>query len=114
VEPRPRPTTAVRAYLPDMLDRSVLALRREFGTDAVEGMCWDHERGRFLEWFSVCPIRPQTARTVRLQTPNGRLGSLHLACSHGCLSDDLREAIRELERRHERRYQEAVDRAVAA
>lgn len=79
------------------LDRAVLALRREFGDDAVFGD-FDHDKFHADCWWSVCPVKPDAGHPTRLRERGGIPGgSLVLDCVHGCLPSQLADAIRQLE-----------------
>lgn len=98
VELRPR---RVATYDPFWrpLDRAIVALRREFGRDAVDVLWADlNKAGRYDEWWSVCPVQPDLGQPMRIRETGGVPGgSLDLACGHGCLPTALANAIRALE-----------------
>lgn len=77
------------------LDRAIVALRREFGFDAV-WMAADRQ-----EWWSVCPLQPSQATPMRLTERRGVGSMLEAACAHGCLPSMLLEAVRGLENKRE-------------
>jgi hypothetical protein len=50
------------------LDRAIAALRREFGSDSVTTLCAELNRaGRYDEWWSVCPVKPDVSQPMRLR-----------------------------------------------
>jgi hypothetical protein len=84
------------------LDRAILALRREFGVDAVDGRFPEPGRpNRAPEWWSVCPVNPGLGQPMRIRERAGRSSSLELDCVHGCLPSQLLDAIKALEDRQE-------------
>lgn len=95
------------------LDRVVIALRDEFGTDRVRGE-WDEAKQRMVGWISACPIRPNDALFPMRVVGNELRAFPMLACNHGCTHDELAGAVREIELRHDRRKAEATSRARAA
>jgi hypothetical protein len=99
VQLRPRARQPMFDPLARPLDRALIALRREFGSDSVTTLCAELNRaGRYDEWWSVCPVQPGLGQPMRIRESGGVPGgSLDLACAHGCLPSVLAEAIRGLE-----------------
>lgn len=73
------------------LDRALIALRREFGFDAV-WKATDRD-----EWWSVCPLHPSEQTPMRLTERRGAGSSLQAACVNGCLPSLILNAVRGLE-----------------
>lgn len=77
------------------LDRALIALRREFGFDAV-WKATDRD-----EWWSVCPLHPSEQTPMRLTEKRGAGSSLQAACVNGCLPSLILNAVRGLENKRE-------------
>lgn len=91
------------------LDRLILTLRREFGSDAVHGVFPDDpDEIRADYWRSVCPLHPSYPRTLTIRERRGPGSSLWLSCASECLPSLIAEELRRLEAWHVLQRQEAA------
>lgn len=79
------------------LDRAVMTLRLEFGSNAVEPKFSQGFHAEHVE--AICPLHPVPGeRPLMLRERGGHGGELKLDCSGGCLPSMILAELRRLER----------------